>query len=128
MPRKAASTIRSGRRAEDLARHHLQQAGLRLLQRNFRCSRGEIDLVMRDGDSLVFVEVRYRRRDRCGSGAESVDRRKQARIVACARYFLLCHPRLAERPARFDVVAVSGGEPMPGFRVDWIRDAFRVDE
>lgn len=127
MPRKATTTTQRGRQAEDLALRYLQRAGLRLVKRNFRCRQGEIDLVMQDRDSLVFVEVRYRRRDRCGSGAESVDHRKQARIIACARYFLMRHRQLAERPVRFDVMAVSDGEPLPGFRVHWIQDAFRVD-
>ena len=62
--------------------------GLSLLTRNFRSRLGEIDLIMDDGQSLVFVEVRYRRGNAFGSGAESVNRRKQARITACAQHYL----------------------------------------
>jgi putative endonuclease len=93
-----------------------------LLVRNFRSRYGEIDLVMNDGRSLVFVEVRYRRNDAFGSGAESVDRRKQSRLTACAQYYLQKYPGAAQRPCRFDVVSVSGAPQERN--IDWVRDAF----
>jgi putative endonuclease len=97
---------------------------MRLVAHNFRCRRGEIDLVMWDAACLVFVEVRYRRNDRYGSGAESIDRHKRGRIVACARAYLQRHPALSDRPARFDVVSVSlRGEER---QIEWIPDAFTV--
>jgi len=108
----------SGAQAEQLACAHLEHAGLRLLTRNYRCPQGEIDLVMDDRGILVFVEVRYRRSAVYGSAAESVDRRKQARLQAAAAHYLLTH-RL-DRACRFDVVALSGAPA----RVDWLRDAF----
>ena len=108
--------------AEALACDYLLAQGLALVERNFRSRHGEIDLVMQDRDSLVFIEVRYRRQSRYGSGAESVDRRKQAKITACARHFIQCHPRSADRPCRFDVMAVSGDLLQP--EIEWIRDAF----
>lgn len=108
-----------GAYAEDLACRFLQRQGLRLLARNYRCRRGEIDLILRDAGNLVFVEVRYRRQDRYGSGLESVDRNKQRRISLCAAHYLQHHPREADRPARFDVVAVG-----PDGGIDWIRNAF----
>lgn len=113
---------RRGANAEALACRFLEQRGLRLIVRNYRSRRGEIDLVMRDADNLVFVEVRYRRQNRYGSGLESVNRRKQQRIVACAEYYLHCHPQAARLAARFDVVAVSPGDG--SMRIDWIRNAF----
>lgn len=77
---------------------------------------------MQDTDNLVFVEVRYRRQSRYGSGLESVDRRKQERIVRCAMHYLQRHPQAARSAARFDVVALA---PAPeGLRIDWIRSAF----
>ncbi len=112
---------RTGQSAETVARRHLEKAGLSLIERNFRSRQGEIDLVMRDGDTLVFVEVRYRRQDRFGTGAESVDRRKRMRLVRAAQYYLLKHPADAERPCRFDVVSLAPS------RVDWIRDAFSME-
>ena len=111
----------SGAQAEDLACAHLERAGLRLLARNYRCPQGEIDLVMDDRDTLVFVEVRYRRSNVFGTPAETVDRRKQARLQAAAGHYLLAHS--ADRACRFDVVAVSGRDA----RIEWLRDAFGAD-
>lgn len=112
-----------GREAESLACDYLQRRGLSLLQRNYRSRHGEIDLIMHGKDSLVFVEVRYRRQAHFGSGAESVDRRKQSRIAACAQHYLQRHPQAAARPCRFDVVAISGaGTGTPA--IEWIQNAF----
>jgi putative endonuclease len=109
----------TGIQAEETACRHLQYQGLRLLSRNYRCRGGEIDLIMRDGDSLVFVEVRYRRHDRYGSGAESVDLHKQGRIIRCAHHYLQRHPAEQRRPARFDVVSLDARRGL-----QWIRNAF----
>ncbi|ROR29671.1 YraN family protein [Inmirania thermothiophila] len=112
-----------GRMGEEAALAHLRGHGLRLIARNHRCRAGEIDLVMAEGEVVVFVEVRLRRRSDYGSALESVDARKQRRIAEAARHFLAGHPELARRPARFDVVAV---EPSAGgLACRWIRDAFR---
>lgn len=111
----------TGVRAEETACRYLCRKGLRLLTRNFRCRGGEIDLIMRDGDSLVFVEVRYRRHARYGSGAESVDRRKRERIILCAQLYLQRHPAEQRRPARFDVVSLDADNG-----IDWIPDAFQA--
>ncbi len=108
----------SGAEAEALAGGHLERAGLRTLVRNYRCPQGEIDLVMDDRGTLVFVEVRYRHTPGFGSAAESVDRRKQQRLVAAARHYLAA--LRADRPCRFDVVAMTGTPP----RFEWIRNAF----
>jgi putative endonuclease len=115
-------TTRRGRDAESLACHYLETQGLSLIERNYRRRPGEIDLIMDDAGSLVFVEVRFRRQTRFGSGAESVDRRKQAKIVACAQGYLQTHPGMAARPCRFDVVSISGDVGDPS--VEWIQDAF----
>lgn len=110
--------LAAGREAEDRACAWLRERGLKLLERNFRCRGGEIDLIMRDGDTLVFVEVRYRRNDRFGGSAVTVDRRKQMRLIAAAHTFL---QRSGQRaPCRFDVVAVTGAD------LDWIPDAFQT--
>ncbi len=102
---------------ERLAESYLTGQTLRLVTRNHRCRFGEIDLIMRDGAVLVFVEVRYRRSERFGSAAETVDARKQRRLVAAARHYLLSHP--STLPCRFDVVAISGQD-----RIQWIKNAF----
>ncbi len=115
----------AGRRAEQDACDYLERQGLRLVERNYRCASGEIDLIMRDRDTLVFVEVRYRRSRRFGGGAESVDRRKQGKLSATAAHYLQTHPGAARRPCRFDVIALTGadnGHP----HVDWISNAFQT--
>lgn len=113
------TSIASGAQAEHTAYRYLLRQGLLPVTRNYRCRRGEIDLIMRDGNYLVFVEVRYRQRADFGSGAESVDRRKRDKIVHCAQHYLQQHPREQRRPARFDVVSLDGKQGL-----QWIRDAF----
>jgi len=117
-------TATRGREAENRAWEYLQSRGLRLLQRNYRSRRGEIDLILQDHDSLVFVEVRYRRESRFGTGAESVDRRKQSKLIACAQYYMQTNPEIARQPCRFDVVSVGGS----GETIEWIRNAFGTVE
>ena len=112
-----------GRWAEDRALDYLQQRGLRLLERNYRCRYGEIDLVMEEGSVLVFVEVRYRASQRFGGALESVDRRKQSKLLVTAKCYL--KERRADRPARFDVAALSRSPG--GWSVDWVKDAFQAE-
>ncbi|WP_332813106.1 YraN family protein [Ramlibacter sp.] len=118
--RTAGPTAKAtGDAAEDRALAHLLDAGLRLVARNYRTpgrGGGEIDLVMRDGATLVFVEVRRRGRRDFGGAAASVGAAKQRRIVFAARHFLLRFA--APPPCRFDVVALEDG------RVQWLRAAF----
>lgn len=113
-----------GRRAEDRALAYLEAQGLVLLERNYRCRGGELDLVMLDGPTLVLVEVRSRSGNRYGGAAASVDGRKQRRFVLAARHLLRCRPAYRSRPARFDVVAIDGGDAAGEPRLDWIRAAF----
>lgn len=108
-----------GQEMEERACGFLQSHGLDLIERNYRTRRGEIDLVMRDGGQLVFVEVRFRASQRFGGALASVDGRKQARLIAAARHYMLA--RNYQGQARFDVVALEGTE-----QVQWIRDAFGV--
>lgn len=112
----------AGARTEHLARAHLEAAGLHFIAANLRCRAGELDLVMRDAGTLIFIEVRLRHNRAFGGAAASVNRHKQARLQRAAQYFL---PRLiARQPAlgtlrcRFDVLASDGRELI------WIRDAF----
>jgi putative endonuclease len=114
----------TGDYAERLACGFLQRHGLQLLTRNYRCRRGEIDIVMRDGDSLVFVEVRYRHRTAFGTAAETVSASKQARIIHCANCYLAQY-RAWNEPARFDVVCIEGGSPQR--HIEWLKDAFDLD-
>lgn len=112
-----------GNLAERQSEQLLLDAGMRLLARNYRCKMGELDLVMRDIDTVVFVEVRYRRSSRWGDAVESIDWRKQKRVIAAAQHYLLTHPHLADNPCRFDVVTAHGNPADPG-SYNWIREAF----
>ena len=117
---KGQTTKQSGDAAEDQALRHLQRAGLRLVQRNYRTpgrGGGEIDLIMREPDgTTVFVEVRARNSNTHGGAAASVGALKQRRIIFAARHFLM---RLREvPPCRFDVVVLEGQD------IEWLRAAF----
>lgn len=114
----------AGAAAEDAALAHLQGHGLELLQRNARYKLGELDLVMRDGETAVFVEVRLRNAIGWGDGFDSVTRRKRRKLVRAAQVWLSRNPAWADAPCRFDVVAVSGPAARPDLR--WERNAFSL--
>lgn len=121
-----AATQPVGRLAESLALEHLAARGLHLVTRNFRCRAGEIDLVMRDGEALVFVEVRYRRTSRFVTPPETVDSFKQRKLLRAAAFFLARHRQCRDLTMRFDVVSLVG--PLPdGIALQWLRDAFRPE-
>ena len=107
--------------AEDLALSRLERQGLLLIARNYACRGGEIDLIMRDGATLVFVEVRHRTRPEFGTPEETIGIGKQRRLVLAAQHYLVRHPAWAGRPMRFDVVAFTGPFDRAEFR--WIRNA-----
>ena len=109
---------RRGTAAEALAADYLREQGLVITGRNYRCRFGEIDIVAREGGTLVFVEVRRRRADAFGGAASSITRAKRSRLVAAARLYLA---QLRETPpCRFDAVLIQG-EPA---RIEWLKDAF----
>lgn len=121
------STRETGIRWEDAALACLRAAGLELVARNFHCRLGEIDLIMldrsgRDGDSIVFAEVRYRNARARGDGTASVGAAKRARLVRTAQIWLQQNPRHAAQPCRFDVIGCSGTPDRPQF--EWTRNAF----
>jgi putative endonuclease len=112
---------RTGKEGEDLAADYLVDAGFKIVERNYRCVFGEIDIVAKEGETLVFVEVKSRRSGAYGSPQMAVSREKQKKISQVALHYLQ-ENRLGHRPARFDVVAVK---LLPsGSRVELIRDAF----
>lgn len=107
-----------GKRAEALAAAYLQARGLRLLQQNYRCRLGEIDLILSDGPALVFVEVRLRRGGEYGGAAASITAAKRERIRRAAQHYL-CGK--TERPCRFDVILLDA---LDAARIEWISNAF----
>ncbi|MFT7723080.1 MAG: YraN family protein [Roseateles sp.] len=121
--RSGPGTAARGAAGEDAALDHLQRAGLRLLERNYRVAAGpsrhagEVDLIMRDRDgTLVFVEVRARTGVSHGGAAASVTASKRQRLVYAAQHYLLRHA--SPPPCRFDVVAIDGGT------LTWLQAAF----
>jgi putative endonuclease len=122
-PRPSPPHLQRGARAEARVAQWLEARGLRILFRNYRCRAGELDLVAQDADGvLAIIEVRCRSRCDFGSAADSVDGRKQARIRRASRHLLRCHPALARKAARYDVVeAVPQADRL---RLRWIRGAF----
>jgi len=112
----------SGRHWEKTAESYLRGQGLKLLQRNFSSRFGEIDLIMRDGQTVVFIEVKYRKSNRHGSGADAVTFHKQGRISRTAAWYLAKNPHRAESVCRFDVISINPNEKDQD--IDWIRNAF----
>jgi putative endonuclease len=111
--------IQQGAFAEGDATQLLVDAGYRIVERNYRCKAGELDIVARDGDVLVFIEVRSRSDDDHGNAFEMIRRTKQRRVIRVARYYLEAVAPDFEQ-CRFDIVAITAGEPI------LIKDAFRV--
>lgn len=108
-----------GDRAETHALEHLLGEGCALMARNFRSRFGEIDLIVRDGNALVFVEVRKRSASRFGTAADSIGPTKQQKLIATAHFYLTRYRQ--PPPCRFDAVLVDGEG-----RVEWMKDAFRA--
>jgi putative endonuclease len=114
------STQARGAAGEDAAARFLAKHGLRVIDRNFRVRGGEIDLICRDGSSVVFVEVRLRGRSNYGSAADSITAAKRAKIVLAAQHWL-ARSQQQDLPCRFDCVLLDGE------RIEWLRDAFAAD-
>ncbi len=111
-----------GQQIEKQVCKHLQKQGLQFITRNYQCRGGEIDLIMQDQNTLVFVEVRFRKSARFGSALESVNKTKQSRIIHTAEHYLQqSHDNY--QACRFDVVAVSPAET--GFHFNWVKNAFQ---
>jgi putative endonuclease len=117
-----SASLASGEHAEREAERFLMDQGLQLRERNYRCKLGEIDLIMGDGSSCVFVEVRYRKQLRFGSPAETVNHGKQTRLQRAAQHFLQSKGLLDKIPCRFDVVSIAGSSG--DRKIDWIKNAF----
>jgi putative endonuclease len=114
--------LRRGNSAETLAENHLIKQGLIAIESNYRCKAGEIDLLMQESDTLVFIEVRYRSNPFFGTAAESITPKKIQRIRKTAEHFLLTHKQYAHLFIRFDVIAISAQTGTQ--ELLWIKDAF----
>ena len=108
--------INRGAEAENLAFEYLLDQGLKAIERNYRCRQGEIDLIMRDGETIVFVEVRMRASSSFGGAHESIDARKQRKILKAARHYISVLGKIPD--CRFDAVLLNGDT------IEWIPNAF----
>ncbi len=113
-------TQQLGNAAEDFALDYLKASGLTLVEKNYLCEMGEIDLIMKDSNALVFVEVRLRNNSRYGTGAETVTQNKIRKIINTAQLYLTRHPIKGDLDCRFDVISMDG-------KIDWIQNAFTLD-
>lgn len=118
--------LRLGQRAERRAERYLKRRGLEPLARNYARRTGEVDLVMRHGETLVFVEVRFRGPGAWDTPLASVDARKQARLARTAALYQAAHPEHRFRPARFDVVAATAR--YCGIACEWTPNAFEAKD
>jgi len=119
--KKSSANQITGARAEKQACRFLRRQGLRLIDKNFRCRLGEIDLIMRDHDHIVFVEVRYRHSPHYGGSLATITHHKQRTLTHAAYYYLQQQRLHHTHPCRFDVVAMG-----PAQQIHWIKDAFQV--
>lgn len=111
-----------GHQVEELATQYLVEQGVKILYRNFRSRLGEIDLIGLAKNQLIFIEVRFRRNADYGSAADSVNYKKQQKLIRTAQYFLLIHSQYANLACRFDVIAVTLVNNEPS--LEWIQNAF----
>ncbi|HCH20189.1 MAG: YraN family protein [Cellvibrionales bacterium] len=116
------NTLKIGEETEAAALQFLLRQGLSLITRNYRCQYGEIDLIMQDITSVVFIEVRYRRHAEFGGSANSITTQKQKKIRNTALHFLQHHR--TDAASRFDVIAMSPSETKIPYTIDWIQNAF----
>jgi putative endonuclease len=111
--------MKPGAQAEQIAAQYLQKRGLKLVQTNFRSRFGEIDLILRDGETLIFAEVRQRSRGDFGGAAASIDAHKQKRLILTAQQYLAS--LLHTPPCRFDAVLLDAAD-----NVEWVKNAFQA--
>ena len=113
-----------GEQYENLAADYLGKHGCRIIARNFRCRRGEIDLVVQENRTVAFVEVKYRTNDSFGSAISMVTAAKQRKLIYTAQIFLQQNSKLSSLDARFDVVGITPTANGNELEYEWIRGAF----
>ena len=116
-------TQETGRLAEDKALEYLIKAGLKFVARNYSCHTGEVDLIMRDKEFLVFIEVRSRKSERFGGGVGSITYAKRQKIIKTTSHYIIKHKVSDKYSTRFDVISIDGALGT----ISWIKDAFGTD-
>ena len=117
------NTVDIGHHAENQACDYLTQHGLALVTKNYRIRLGEIDLIMQDGDTMVFIEVRYRSHLDFGTPAATINRAKQQKIIKAAKYYLVSRQLYDKIYCRFDVITITAQMNRPD-QIEWLKDAF----
>lgn len=120
MPKQTTQSL--GLAAEEQALRYLERKGLQLITKNFHCRLGEIDLIMRDGEDIVFIEVRSRGRMDYGTASDSINKRKQGKLIKSATLFLQKCGLLYKVSSRFDVIAIH--QTCHEMQLEWIINAF----
>lgn len=121
-----AQHLEAGKQAEGLALDYLQHRTLKLIAKNWQSPYGEIDLIMKDNNTLVFVEVRYRKQNNWGHPMETITKSKRNKIITTAQLFLQKNKQWLINPCRFDVISITENlNDHP--RVEWLTDAFTMD-
>jgi putative endonuclease len=115
------SKQQTGQRAEIAACQYLQSQGLRLVEKNYSCKQGEIDLIMKDDEALIFIEVRYRKSADFGSSLDTITASKQRRIIRSAQHYLQQHHLDDQIDCRLDAIGLDASD-----QIIWIKDAFQV--
>ncbi len=118
-------TTAKGQQTEQACCEYLQSQGLKLVTRNYRTRSGEIDLIMRDKKTLVFIEVRYRKNSHYGSAVESVNSSKQHKLLLTAQHYMQQHD--IDSPVRIDVVGMHSGDDDNRYRFEWIKNALQAN-
>jgi putative endonuclease len=116
-------TQQAGQAAEEKALDYLTEKGLKLVTRNYSCRLGEIDLIMRDRDYLVFIEVRSRTSMTFGGGIASITYAKRQKIIKTTAHYMMKHQLQDKHPLRFDVISIDGASES----ITWLKDAFGAD-
>ncbi len=111
-----------GKSREDLACRYLIDQGVKILERNYNCKLGEVDIIARDGKYLCFTEVKYRSDKKFGEPQEAVDHKKQKHICNVSRFYLYSKYKSFDLPVRYDIVAISQNDKILTFK--WIKNAF----
>jgi len=121
----AMNTTQVGAWAEEIAWQHIQQQGWQLIKRNFFCKGGELDIIVRKGNVLAFVEVKYRKHHTMGGAIASLSHTKQRHLIHSAKVFLQRYPLLGNLDCRFDLIAISGSDsPHSQVQIQWLDNAF----
>ena len=119
------NTLSKGKHGEKLAIQYLNKQGLKLVAQNIRSPYGELDVLMRDKQEWVFIEVRYRQSKHFGGGLESVDYRKQQKLIKTAEHYMQSKHKVRFDSCRFDIIELSGDLSAPD--INWIQDAFQAN-